>query len=268
MNIRSSSADDYQIVEEGTGALLETVGGAVAFSQVHGGAVYLHQGESYTIADLDIPGRTAWARSYREPFYTVSRETTEIGVLKLASETEVNGTGVYLGEVDVSTTVVGFKRKRQLTEEVVADEALDLPTRSFVTVALWFDVPVSALEEIDARRLDLAGGLHAAEHACIGLLPFFAMCDRADIGGVSTPLHPDTLRPQIFIYDGHPGGIGISEKGYDLIDRLWDATLTTLEECPCEDGCPSCVQSPKCGNNNSPLDKEAAKLLLSHLLAR
>jgi DEAD/DEAH box helicase domain-containing protein len=268
VNIRSSSADDYQIVEEGTGALLETVDGAVAFSQVHAGAVYLHQGESYTISDLDIPGRTAWASTYSEPFYTMSRETTEISVLKLASETELNGTGVYLGEVDVSRTVVGFKRKRQLTEEIVADEPLDLPTRSFVTVALWFDVPGSALEEIDARRLDLAGGLHAAEHACIGLLPFFAMCDRADIGGVSTPLHPDTLRPQIFIYDGHPGGIGIAEKGYDFIEHLWEATLMTLEDCPCEDGCPSCVQSPKCGNNNSPLDKEAAKLLLSHLLAR
>ena len=164
--------------------------------------------------------------------------------------------------------MVGFKRKRQLTEEVVADETLDLPTRSFVTVALWFDVPDSALDEIERRRLDLVGGLHAAEHGCIGLLPFFAMCDRADIGGVSTPLHPDTMRPQIFIYDGHPGGIGISEKGYDIIDRLWDTTLETLEECPCEDGCPSCVQSPKCGNNNSPLDKEAAKVLLTHLLAR
>ncbi|MCH8195823.1 MAG: DUF1998 domain-containing protein, partial [Chloroflexi bacterium] len=117
-------------------------------------------------------------------------------------------------------------------------------------------------------KMDLAGGLHAMEHAAIGMLPFFAMCDRADIGGVSTPLHPDTDQPQVFIYDGHPGGIGIAEKGFDLILELWDATLKTVAECPCSAGCPSCIQSPKCGNNNSPLDKAAAQLILERLLAR
>ena len=125
----------------------------------------------------------------------------------------------------------------------------------------------TGIEEIDRLKMDLAGGLHAMEHAAIGMLPFFAMCDRADIGGVSTPLHPDTDQPQVFIYDGHPGGIGIAEKGFDLILELWDATLKTVAECPCSAGCPSCIQSPKCGNNNSPLDKAAAQLILERLLA-
>ena len=129
-------------------------------------------------------------------------------------------------------------------------------------MALWFDLPDALVAEIRRRRLDLAGGLHAAEHAAIGVLPLFAMCDRNDIGGVSTPLHPDTGKPQVFIYDGHAGGIGIAEKGYELIEELWAATLRAVEECPCEDGCPGCIQSPKCGNGNYPLDKSVAVMLL------
>ena len=268
VNIRSTSAKFYQVVEEGTGAVLETVDSAVAFSQIHPGAVYLHQGEPYVITKLDIEGLTAWVRHHGDPYYTVARELTDIKVLSLASQTQVNGTDVYLGKVDVSRTVVGFKRKRQLTEEVIGDELLDLPTQSFETVALWFDIPEPALNDIGRLKQDLAGGLHAAEHAAIGVLPLFAMCDRADIGGVSTPLHPDTGRPQVFIYDGHPGGIGISEKGYDLIERLWRTTLEAIDDCPCRGGCPSCIQSPKCGNNNSPLDKTAAIVILRHLLGR
>ena len=266
VNVRSTTSAFYQIVEEGSGALLETVDSAVAFSQVHPGAVYLHQGEAYIVTDLDIEGRTALARPHAEPYYTVARDYTDIRILRLSSQATVNGTKVYLGEVDVSNTVVGFKRKRQFTEEVIDDEPLDLPTRSFVTVALWFDIPEEVLGEIDKMKLDLPGGLHAMEHAAIGMLPFFAMCDRADIGGVSTALHPDTGEPQVFIYDGHPGGIGIAEKGYEIIYRLWDATLKTVRECPCRTGCPSCIQSPKCGNNNNPLDKQAAELILERLL--
>ena len=268
VNIRSTTGGVFQIVEEGSGAILETLDAAMVFSQTHPGAVYLHQGESYLITNLDIAGHTAWARRHAEPYYTVARELTDIRILNLSSQMTVNGTKVYLGKVDVSTTVVGFKRKRQFTDEVMDDQPLDLPTQSFVTVALWFDIAAQALEEIDRLKMDLAGGLHAMEHAAIGMLPFFAMCDRADIGGVSTPLHPDTDQPQVFIYDGHPGGIGIAEKGFDLILELWDATLKTVAECPCSAGCPSCIQSPKCGNNNSPLDKAAAQLILERLLAR
>ncbi len=265
-SIRSTSDALYQIVDEKNGALLETVDAAVAYSQIHQGAVYLHQGDPYVITKLDIPSKTAFARAHAEPYYTVTRDTTDITIEKLVSRKVVGGTAVHLGQVDVSRTVVGFRKKRQFTEEVIADEPLELPTQSFVTIALWFDVPERAIEKIDALKLDLPGGLHACEHAAIGMLPFFAMCDRADIGGVSTALHPDTGKPQVFIYDGHPGGIGISERGYDRIWELWETTLKTITECPCTSGCPSCIQSPKCGNNNNPLDKDAAKLLLEHLL--
>jgi len=133
-------------------------------------------------------------------------------------------------------------------------------------VALWFDLPPEAIARLVEAQLDLAGGLHATEHAAIAILPLFALCDRNDIGGVSTPFHPDTGRAQIFIYDAYPGGIGIAEKGFDLVDELWQATLTAITECPCQEGCPSCIQSPKCGNNNKPLDKKAAQLLLEGLL--
>ena len=267
VNIRSADAANYQVVEEVSGALLETVDSSVVFSQLHPGAVYLHQGEAYLITRLDIQGRTAWAQQHGEPYYTVARDYTDLSIMKLSSHATVNGTEVYLGQVDVSNTVVGFKRKRQFTEEVIGDEPLDLPTRSFPTVALWFDIPEEALDEIVKMKLDLVGGLHAAEHAAIGMLPFFAMCDRADIGGVSIEQHPDTGKPQIFIYDGHPGGIGIAEKGFELIFDLWETTLKTVRECPCKTGCPSCIQSPKCGNNNSPLDKQSAEVILERLTA-
>jgi len=171
-----------------------------------------------------------------------------------------------VGEVEVTRQVVGYRRKRQFTEEVLGTEALDLPPYIFPTTAFWFDLAPASQGRIGKAGLDLAGGLHAAEHASIGLLPLFALCDRNDIGGVSTPQPPDTGRAQVFIYDSYPGGVGIAEKGFELVEGLWQATLQLLEECPCAEGCPSCVQSPKCGNNNQPLDKKAAALLLRELL--
>ena len=174
---------------------------------------------------------------------------------------------VFLGTVDVTTAVVGFRKKAQFTEEVLGEEPLDLPPQNFATVALWFDLPAGGLGRLDEEGLDPAGGLHAIEHAAVGMLPLFALCDRNDIGGVSTLHHPDTGRAQVFIYDAHPGGVGIAEKGFDLMGQLWQTTFTSISECPCQEGCPSCIQSPKCGNNNRPLDKHAALLLLEELLA-
>ena len=153
------------------------------------------------------------------------------------------------------------------TEEVIGEDVLDLPIQRFDTVAFWFDIPKWLLDRTRRSRLDLTGGLHAAEHAAIGVLPLFALCDRNDIGGVSTSLHLDTGKPQVFIYDGHPGGIGIAEMGYQVIEELWETTLRAVAECPCMSGCPSCIQSPKCGNNNHPLDKQVAVDILGALCA-
>ena len=166
----------------------------------------------------------------------------------------------------VTTQVVGFRRKQRGSESVLSVEPLDLPPLSYETRSLWFDIPEAAVAELQRRGLDLAGGLHALEHAAIAILPLYAMCDRNDIGGLSTSMHPDTGRAQVFIYDALPGGVGISEKGYQILPDLWRATLQLLRECPCDEGCPSCVQSPKCGNNNQPLDKQAAAVILDALV--
>jgi DEAD/DEAH box helicase domain-containing protein len=237
-----------------------------AFMQLHPGGVYLHQGEQYLITDLDMESGTAYATLTDVPYYTQVRDYTETRVLSVFKSKAAGRTNVYLGEVNVSTSVVGFKRKAHITEEILGEEYIDLPPQSYDTISLWFDVPQDTLDYIHKSKLDLMGGLHAVEHAAIGVLPLFAMCDRNDIGGISTPLHPDTGRPQVFIHDGHPGGVGISEHGYEIIEQLWQATLEVISNCPCESGCPGCIQSPKCGNNNQPLDKQVAELLLREIL--
>jgi len=268
VNIRSTSGENFTVVDTSTGALLETVDADVAFFQVHPGAIYLHQGESYLVADLDLISRTAYAKPTTATYYTQTKELTDLRIVKVNETKSCGAVQVYLGEVEVTTAVVGFKKKAQFTEEVIGEEPLDLPLLRFPTLALWFDLPLATMAQVDEAKLDLAGGLHAAEHAAIAILPLFALCDRNDIGGVSTPLHPDTGRAQVFIYDAHPGGVGIAEKGFELMEKLWEATLRAIVECPCEEGCPSCIQSPKCGNNNKPLDKKAGQMLLQGLLSR
>ena len=268
INIRSTSGENFGIVDTSTGSLLETVEASVAFFQIHPGAIYLHQGESYLVEELDLAGRTAYVAPTSANYYTQTKELNDLRILRVLRDKKCGQTNVYLGEVEVTTTVVGFKKKAQFTEEVIGEEPLDLPPQRFPTVALWFDLPPKVVARIDKEQLDFAGGLHAVEHAAIAILPLFALCDRNDIGGVSTPLHPDTGKAQIFIYDAYPGGIGISERGFDLVEELWQTTLEAIEECPCQEGCPSCIQSPKCGNNNKPLDKKAAQVLLEGLLSK
>jgi len=265
-NIRTASGQAYAVIDRRQGQMLETVEDSVAFVQVHPGAIYLHQGESYLITELDLARRIAWAEHSPADYYTQTMDMTDVRVKAMLKEESYPDVKVHFGDVDVTTSVVGFRRKKQLTEEVIGEEALDLPQQHFATKALWFDLPQKALARIAAAGLDLQGGLHACEHAAIALLPLFALCDRNDIGGVSTAFHPDTGRAQVFIYDAYPGGIGIAEKGFQMIDELWMATLQAVQACPCIDGCPSCVQSPKCGNNNQPLDKQAAVVLLQELV--
>jgi len=266
VNIRSTSGENFAVIDTSTGALLETVDSSTVFFQVHPGAIYLHQGESYLVTELDITGRTAYAEPTDVAYYTQCKDFTDLHIVKVVREKNLGQVKVYLGEVEVTTSVVGFKKKMQYTEEVIGEEPLDLPPQTFPTVALWFDLPPRVITKLIESGLDFAGGLHAAEHAAIGILPLFALCDRNDIGGVSTSLHPDTGRAQIFIYDAHPGGVGIAERGFDMVVRLWEATNRAIAECPCREGCPSCIQSPKCGNNNKPLDKQAAQILLGGLL--
>jgi len=264
VSIRATSGQ-YAVVDISQGRLLETVEASVAFLQIHPGAVYLHQGESYLVTELDPVQHTALAEPTQVNYYTQARETTEIRVLGVSERKDCRGVTVCWGTVDVTSRVVGFRKKRQFGDEMAGDEALELPSQSFVTRSLWFDLPQKAIDRIAEAGLDLEGGLHACEHAAISILPLFALCDRDDIGGVSVSQHRDTGVAQVFIYDAYPGGIGIAERGFEVVDRFWRATLELVRDCPCHDGCPSCIQSPKCGNNNQPLDKEAALILLEEL---
>ncbi len=266
VNIRSTSSLYYTVLDASqNNRQLETIEASVALFQIHPGAIYLHQGEPYLVIELDLAAHAAYVVPTDVPYYTQAKELTDLQVLRTTREKATPQAKSYLGEVEVTTTVVGFKKKMQFTEEVIGEEPLDLPPQCFNTIALWFDIPPKAVRKITEAQLDFAGGLHAAEHASIAILPLFALCDRNDLGGVSTPFHPDTGKAQIFIYDAHPGGTGITEKGFELIDHLWQETLKTIMECPCEEGCPSCIQSPKCGNNNQPLDKKAAQVILGEL---
>jgi DEAD/DEAH box helicase domain-containing protein len=269
VGIRAISESNYVLLDESQGyRMLEEIEASTAFLRIHPGAIYLHQGESYLVTQLDLDTQTAYVRPVDVNYYTEPRELNDVRIVQSTQSKPVGTTTAYLGKVRVTEQVIGYRRKQQFTETVLDEEFLDLPPTSFDTVALWFDVPATIAQRIASLRLDFHGGLHAVEHAAIGLLPLFAMCDRWDIGGLSTPNHPDTGRPGIFIYDAFPGGIGIAEKGFELLTELWQATLSAIESCPCEAGCPSCVQSPKCGNNNEPLDKEAATFILHELLGQ
>jgi DEAD/DEAH box helicase domain-containing protein len=245
---------------------MEEIEATSALNRVHPGAIYLHQGESFLVRELDLNVGHAILEPVRVNYYTQPREINDLRVMRPVAEKQVGAGTAALGQVRVTQQVVAYRRVQQFREETLSVEDLDLPAQTFETVALWWAVPPTILDQVVRNRLDPAGGLHAVEHAAIGLLPLFAMCDRWDIGGLSTLNHLDTDEAVIFVYDAFPGGVGIAEKGFDLLPDLWRATYEAVRNCPCEGGCPSCVQSPKCGSNNEPLDKAAAVLILSGLL--
>jgi len=266
VEVRAAGGEAFRVVETPGGRIIGTVDGARAFEQLHPGAIYLHQGEPYLVGRLELETRTATVVPTEGDYYTQARSDTDLEILGVTRRRPWGPTIACFGDVEVRTQVTGFVRKRLFTEEILGEEPLDLPEERLQTTALWFGIPAGIDDELRRTGLDLAGGLHAVEHAAIGLLPLFAMCDRWDLGGVSYPTHPEMESPAIFIYEGHPGGVGITEKGYALLDEVMAATLRTIESCPCEAGCPSCIQSPKCGNLNEPLDKVAAIHILRALL--
>jgi DEAD/DEAH box helicase domain-containing protein len=259
--LRSASADAFAVVEAEGGEVIGTVETARAHSAVHPGAVYLHMGSSYEVDDLDLRGRRALVHPFRGDWYTQPKKETDTWIEQVRDQREVGGVALSFGVVSVTEQVIAFQRKRVSDHEVLDFEGLDLPEQQFVTQALWYELPDAMLQ--DEFPLDvLQGSLHAAEHAQIAVLPLIAMCDRWDIGGLSTAFHQQTGRPTIFIYDGHPGGVGITRLGFKLFEVLVGDALRLISECPCERGCPSCVQSPKCGNLNEPLNKNGARELL------
>jgi len=268
VDIRSASGSLFAIVDQETGALLGTVDEARAFWHVHPGAVYLHQGEQYEVEALDLERKVALVTRSSADYYTQTRDITDVEVLRILDQGAVNEVPALYGEVRVTRQVIGFQRKLSSTQEVLDEVALDLPPQTLTTKALWWILPKRLLLRARITAAALPGTAHAAEHAAIGLLPLVATCDRWDVGGLSTPFHPDTAGATIFIYDGYPGGAGIAERGYESGGRLLEATFEAVRQCPCARGCPSCVQSPKCGNGNEPLDKQGAVALLAAMLGK
>jgi DEAD/DEAH box helicase domain-containing protein len=266
VNIRSASSNSYSIVEIETGTILGTVDTAMAFIYLHPGAIYLHRGDSYLVCQLDLQDKIAFVEAASRDYYTQPRDNTTIKILQEKKERALGATIIYWGSVDTTTKVTAFQRRRVLTGEILGIEELDLPEQQFKTDAFWFTLPETVLDKLELEDRELAGGIHAVEHGAIALLPVYAMCDRWDIGGVSTPFHPQTGSPTIFVYDGYEGGIGITSRGFDFAKQLLGSTLKLINHCGCKEGCPSCIQSPKCGNWNEPLDKKAAVQILGAIL--
>jgi len=269
IGLRSGSSDELQIVRK-DGSIVGTVDSSRACAVVHPGAIYLHQGKPYRVIDLDLDDRCATVIEADGDQYTQARTKVDISVVR-ADQTarlgdDSTGVRVSVGDVEVVSQVTGYQRREVRSRRILANETLELPPSTLRTRAFWYVIPIEQIEAAGLDAQQVPGTLHAAEHAAIGMLPLFTICDRWDVGGVSTPWHSGTAGPTIFIYDAHPGGSGIAELGFGERDRLLRATRDAMVSCTCTDGCPSCVQSPKCGNGNEPLDKAGAIVLLTQIL--
>ncbi|MCT7661760.1 DEAD/DEAH box helicase [Mycobacterium deserti] len=265
VDIRGSSGGQIAILEAGTGRMLGSAGVGQAPASVHPGAVYLHQGESYVVDSLDFEDGVAFVHAEDPGYTTFARELTDIVVTGEGERKTFGEVTIGLVPVCVTNTVVGYLR-RTLTGEVIDFVELDMPTRNLDTMAVMCTITPEALQHNGLDMLRVPGALHAAEHAAIGLLPLVASCDRGDIGGVSTAVGPVQGLPSIFVYDGYPGGAGFADRGFRRIGTWWSATAAAIDACECATGCPSCVQSPKCGNGNDPLDKDGAVNVLRLVL--
>jgi DEAD/DEAH box helicase domain-containing protein len=262
-DLRGSGGTPIRVVEDGTGRLLGTVDRASAPATIHRGAVYVHQGVTHVVTSLDLEDAVATVVEQEVDYSTLSRSISDIRIVSVDASRA--GGILFRGSVDVSTQVVSFQRRRP-NGESLGEELLDLPIQELRTQAVWWTLPEALVEGAGIPLPDIPGAAHAAEHASIGLLPLFATCDRWDLGGVSTAMHSDTGQPTVFVYDGYPGGAGFAEHGFRVAEEWLSATRTAIAECACETGCPSCVQSPKCGNGNNPLDKRLAVVLLDTAL--
>jgi DEAD/DEAH box helicase domain-containing protein len=258
--LRSASADSVAVIERDAGEMLGLVEAERAFTTIHPGAVYLHLGRSYEVDRLDIEERRAIVSRFDGDWYTRPKKETEIYVERVHEQRQVAGVQLNFGEVSVTEQVIAFQRVSVADQEPIDIVALELPEQNFVTQALWYVLPDRLTAKLPSDAL--LGSLHATEHSQIAVLPLIAMCDRWDIGGLSTNVHFQTGRATIFVYDGHPGGVGITRRGYEEFERLLGDAERLIAECPCESGCPSCVQSPKCGNLNEPLHKAGALELM------
>src|SRR4051794_25977361 len=264
VGLRTGSSIEYRLLDADSERTIGTVDDARVFAVAHPGAVYLHQGRQFRVGHLDCDEHIAILEPYDDADeYTQARTTTDITIVTEDAFAPLGDAIVHLGTVEVRNQVVAFQRKHISSNDVIEVRDLDLPERSLVTRACWYTIPVDVAERGGIGPSEIIGAVHAAEHGLIGMLPLFTICDRWDVGGVSMALHPQTAQPTIFVYDGYPGGAGIAELAFEAAARHAAATLDLIAACSCDEGCPSCVQSPKCGNWNEYLDKRAAIALLT-----
>jgi DEAD/DEAH box helicase domain-containing protein len=266
IGLRSTTPDTFAVVEAQSGTVLGIVERERAYSTVHEGAVYLHLGESYLVRELDLQARAAVVTPYSGDYYTQAKKETNTAIEEALRTDRRCGLDLTFGRISVTERVIAYQKKSIRDQSTLETVELDLPETSFETEAIWYLPEPEQLEGLE-QMPRLLGTLHAAEHSMIALLPLWAMCDRWDIGGLSTNIHFQTGRPTVFIYDGHSGGVGITQRGFDAFEGWVADTARMLEGCPCADGCPSCVQSPKCGNLNEMLDKHGALTFLRRLVA-
>ena len=266
ISLRSGDAEAFSVVDHDTGALLGLVERERAYTTVHEGALYLHLGEQYIVEELDLEGRVALVVSANVDWYTQVKKETETTIEESGRAERRLGVELNFGRVSVSEQVIAYARKAVRDGSTIDVVPMLMPETTFETEAIWFCPEPGLLEGLE-QMPTLLGTLHAAEHTLIALLPLWAMCDRWDIGGLSTNVHYQTGAPTIFVYDGHSGGVGITARGFDQFEGWVEDTTRLLQRCPCTAGCPSCVQSPKCGNLNEPLDKAGSRTLLERMLA-
>ena len=267
VNLRSGG-QSFAIVEAPKNRLIGQIDGVRVFHECHPGAIYLHAGAQYRVEHLDIDRRKVVVARCNDDYYTEVASEKETEILEVHQEGERGMFRAGLGRLRVTEEIKGYHRRRLFRQEVLSTEPLDLPPLVFETVGLWIDLPDAIRDGVVAREGHFMGAIHALEHTAISLFPLLAISDRGDIGGISYPMHPQIGRAAVFIYDGYPGGVGLSARGFEELERLLDRTRDLLEDCECESGCPSCVHSPKCGNGNKPLDKESALWTLRVLTGR
>ena len=265
-----SAGSPFAILEAGTGRLLGTIDAMRVWFECHPGAIYLHAGQSYRIDELDVPHKRAIATALRADYYTVVLGEKETEILERLEERTLSILGgevpIGFGRLKVTVTIREYQKKRLFGGEAIANHPLEVPPLSFETTGLWIEIPRALPALLTAEGLHFMGGIHAAEHAMIGLFPLLAIADRGDVGGISYTTHPQLGGPAIFLYDGVPGGAGLADRAYSELTALLTKTRELIDACPCDAGCPACIQSPRCGNGNKPLDKVAALKVLRVLL--
>ncbi|MGB9842898.1 MAG: DEAD/DEAH box helicase [Caldisericia bacterium] len=265
VTLRSFEEDDFVLYDD-NGKEIERIDEGRAFNEAHPGSVYYFEGDSFIVKDLDLRNKEIYLLKKEVDYYTQSLEVNSTKIIKFIENKKRNELNILYGDLEVTSKVIGYQKRKHFTNDLIGEYPIELPTRVFETKGLWFMIKDEIKKEVIKSGYDFNGSIHALEHLLIGVFPLIAICDRRDLGGLSHPVHPDTDKPTIFIYDAYPGGIGFSKKGFDYIEKLLLYGYDVIKNCKCEDGCPSCIYSPKCGNKNKPLDKKGAILILTKIL--